>query len=312
MAAPARHQAPLSGSLACLTCDADPKGSCVASSLHLAARDLETGETSVLARFPNASLDTLGNSALALASSADALFISLVAADGARGELVRFSPSKRAVVSRVAAPACAFLAVADAPRPASLACLTDAPYFGVDGRSYLLSVDAESGAAAHLATWEGSPVPEDVVAALDARAGVLYAVLPDEASDEVFAVGWSAATGRKTSQVAVPDTTGFLNAVWEPRSERVLGALDDFSAQTRYFAALNLTAGTWAPISSALRNFTAVYGIAAAAPALGAVFMSAFSSATNEVDLVGVSAAEGALLYNKPEGGLCTSLVYLP
>lgn len=300
----------LSGSLACLTCDPGPKGSCVASSLHLAARDLATGASSVLARFPNASLDSLSLSATAISAQADALFISLVAADGAAGELVRFSLSKRAVVSRVAAPACGFLAVVDAPSPASVVCLTDAPYFGVDGRSYLLSVDATSGAPTRLATWAGSPVPEDVVAALDQVSGTLYAVLPDEASDEVFIVGWNAATGKKASQVAVPDTTGFLNAVWEPSSARLLGTLDDFSAQSRYFAELNLTAGTWTPISSALRNFTAVYGIAAAAPKLGAVFVSAFAKST--VSLVGVSAREGTILYDKPADGLCTSLVYLP
>ena len=306
--------AALTGSLAYLTCDAGARGACVAASLHLAARDLASGATSVLARFPNASLDTLALSAMALSEAADALFISLVAADGAAGELVRFSLSERKVVARVAAPPCGVLAVVDdAPSPASLICLTDAPYYGVDGRSYLLRLDATSGAAARLFTWEGSPVPEDAVAALDPRAGgVFYAVLLEEAQDAEFIVGWNATTGEKLSQVVVPETLGLLNAVWEPRSARVLGVLDDFSAQARYFAALNLSAGSWAPISTALQKYEAVYGIAAAAPALGAVFVEAAGSRAGAVDVVGVSVAEGAVLYDKPSGGLWTSLVFLP
>jgi len=305
--------AALTGSLAYLTCDAGARGACVAASLHLAARDLASGATSVLARFPNASLDTLALSAMALSEAADALFISLVAADGAAGELVRFSLSERKVVARVAAPPCGVLAVGDAPSPASLICLTDAPYYGVDGKSYLLRLDAASGAAARLSTWEGSPVPEDAVAVLDPRAGgVFYAVLLEEAQDAEFIVGWNATTGEKLSQVAVPETLGLLNAVWEPHSARVLGVLDDYSAQARYFAALNLSAGSWAPISTALQKYEAVYGIAAAAPALGAVFVEAAGSRAGAVDVVGVSVAEGAVLYDKPSGGLCTSLVYLP
>jgi hypothetical protein len=269
----------------------------------------------VLARFPNASLDSLSLSATAISAQADALFISLVAADGAAGELVRFSLSERKVVARAAAPPCGVLAVVDddARSPASLLCLTDAPYSGVDGKSYLLRLDAASGAAERLFTWEGSPVPEDAVAALDPRAGgVFFAVLLEEAQDAEFIVGWNATTGEKLSQVAVPETLGLLNAVWEPRSARVLGVLDDFGAQARYFAALNLSAGSWAPISTALQKYEAVYGIAAAAPALGAVFVEAAGSRAGAVDVVGVSVAEGAVLYDKPSGGLCTSLVYLP
>lgn len=298
----------LGGSLAYLTCDpSPPSGACAASSLQLASRDLTTGATSVLARFPNASLDTLGLSASAINEAEDALFISLVAADGASGELVRYSLSQHAIVARVAAPACGFLAVVDA---ASLVCLTDAPYYGVDGSSYVLRVDVGSGVATHLATWKGSPVPEDVVAVLDASKGVLYAVLLDEAADQELILGWHATTGKQTSQVLVPDAIDFLNAVWDSSSARVLGTLNNRTRQTRDFRVLDLAQGTSISISHALQNYTTVYGIAAAAPALRAVFFSAYKA--KGVHLVGLEDSHGRVVYEKPADDLYTSIVYLP
>lgn len=189
-------------------------------------------------------------------------------------------------------------------------CLTDAPYYGVDGQSYLLDVHADTGYATQLATWQGSPVPLDVVAVLDPSQGVLYAVLADEAADAEYIIGWNASSGELLSQVSVPATSDILNAVWEPRSARVLGTLDDRKLQRRDFSALDLSRGTSKVISEALNNFTTVYSIVSAAPELGAVFMSAYKG--KGVNLVGVSAGRGAIVYDKPEGSLCTSLVYLP
>ena len=303
----------LNGSLACLTCDSGgPHGACVAASLQLTARDLATGHSSVLARFPNASLDTLDLLATAVSPAADALFISLVAADGVSGVLVRFSLSQRAVVSVVPAPACAFLSVADVPDPASVACLTDAPYYGVDGRSYVLRIHAASGAAEELAAWPGSPVPVDVVAVVDAAAGVLYAVLADEAAGAEYVLGWSLATGKLAAKVEVPATTEWLDAVFDPRAG-VLGVVNDLSAKpaATIFGALDLARGTWKTVSKALGAFDTVYGLAAAAPAAGAVFVSALDKA-KVVSLVGLRVDDGAIVYNKPADGLCTSLAYLP
>lgn len=311
--------AALNGSVAYLRCgDVNvTTGVCAPGSVQLAALDLRSGDVSLLVAFPNASVDTLDLQAIALAPASGVLVLSLASAaagvsgaqrDGpaaaATGELVAYSLRKRAVVARVPAPACAFLAVDDdAPAPAlpgSVLCLTDAPWYGVDGSAYLLRVNASTGEHAELASWAGSPVPDDAVAVLDPAAGVLYAQLLDEAAGTVLTLGWNATTGEVASSVTVPPTMAYAAAVWDPATRRVLGVVDDYAAGVRELAALDLATGGVAPIGrqpGALQNFTTVYGTASAAPAAGAVLVTALAG-EDSLRLVGVTTAAGTLAYD--------------
>lgn len=324
--AAAAAAAALSGSLAYLRCAAlAPSGVCAPGGVELAALDLASGNSTLLARFANASSDlSLELQNLAVAPAADALFISLPDAGvtgggGASGQLVRWSLSGGAVVSSVPAPACAFLAVDDVPAPTSALCLTDAPFYGEDGRSYLLRLDLATGAPTLLATWDGSPVPDDVVAVYDPASGVLFADLLDEAADAEYLLGWDVATGRLASQVAVPPSVVFVAALWAPPGApgggaegRVLGVVNNYTSQTRVLAGVDLATGAVDahPASTALTRFTTVYGTAAFAPAAGTVFVTALGS-DNTVRIVGVNATSGALDANLPAGEVLGAFAYL-
>lgn len=217
----------LTGSLAFMRCGSHaPSGVCHPGAIELAAMHLGSGNTSLVLALPNATDDTLDLQNLALVPRADALFISVAGPGG--GQLLRLSLSTRQVVSTVRAPACAFLAVDDVPAPTSALCLTDAPYYGEDGRSYLLRVALDSGEATLLATWDGSPVPVDVVAVYAAGQGVLYADLADKSSDSEFLLGWDVSTGELVSQVAVQPTVSWLAAVWDAAAARLLGVLNNY------------------------------------------------------------------------------------
>lgn len=321
--AAAAASSPLAGALAYVRCGSvDPSGECAPHSVEVAALDLATGNSSVVARFPNATGDALLLQNLAAAPAADALFVSLPDASG--GQLVRLSLRTGAVVSSIPAPACAFLAVDDVPSPTSALCLTDAPFYGQDGRAYLLRLHLDGGAApTRVATWDGSPVPDDVVAVYDPHAGVLFADLLDEASQQEYLLGWNVSTGALVSQVVVPPSTAFLAAVWAPdgaaggEGGRVLGVVNNYTSQARVLAAVDLRTGAvaWPPVSTVLTPFLTVYGVASfdAAATGGAVLVTAEGSGgAGGLRLVGVNATSGRVELNMPAKELLGSFAFVP
>ena len=309
-AAAAAAAAAVPGSLAFLRCGSlTPAGVCTPGSVELAAVHLAGGNSTVVLRFPHATEGTLELQNLALAPSADALFVSIAGAG--EGQLVRVSLSTRAVVSTLAAPACAFLAVDDTPNPTHVLCLTDAPYWGVDGRSYLLRLDLAGGAPTVLATWGGSPVPVDVFAVYDPGQGVLYAALLDEAAQEEYLLGWDVGSGALASQVTVPASVAWVAAAWDSTAKRVLSVVNNYTSAERVVGAVDLASGDVdVVVSKALTPFTAVYGVAAWAPGVGSLLVTTLGRG-NALRLVGVNATSGKLDLDGDASGILGSFVYV-
>lgn len=296
----------LPGTVAYMRCGSlTPLGVCAPGSVELAALHLATGSSSLVLALPNATGDTLELQNLTVAPAADALFVSVAGGVGG-GQLLRLSLRTRAVVSARVAPACAFLAVDDVRSPAHALCLTDAPYYGVDGRSYLLRVDLEGGAEpAVLATWGGSPVPIDVVAAYNPRERVLYTNLLDEATDGDYLLGWDVTSGRLVSQVALPPSVAWVSAAWDA-SGRMLGVVTNYSSAERVVAAVDLASGAVVEVlSTALTRFETAYA-AAWAPAVESLLVTVLGSG-NALRLVGVNATSGQLDYDGDASGLLGS-----
>ena len=305
--------APLPGSLAFLRCGSlTPVGVCTPGTVELAAMHVATGAVTTVLALPNATIDSLELQNLAVVPSADALFVSL--ADGAAGQLLRISLSTRAVVSTLEAPACGYLSVDDVSNPTHALCLTDAPYYGNDGRSYLLRLSLVGGGGAPklLATWAGSPVALGVVAAYHPTAGVLYAVLPDEATDELYLLGWNVSTGALASQVAIPDGVVWVGAAWDTLQGRMLGIVDNDTSLERVVGYVDLASGTVVHVvSTALTRFTTVYsGTAVWAPGAGSLLATALGSG-DTLRLVGVNATSGQLDCDVDASGLLGSFVYV-